>query len=161
MEESINMKKLAYLNRAFTLIELLVVMSIIGILVTMAVGSYRTTQMRGRDTVRKSDLKQISNALELYYADHGIYPDTSSITWESVFTDGKTVYFKVLPNDPLSPTYGYIYQVDSTNKKYKLFARIENSQDQNIDPLVPADIICGSEKSCNFAVTSANTNAAE
>lgn len=161
MEGNTSMKKLACVSRAFTLIELLVVMAIIGILVAIAVGSFRTTQMRGRDTVRKSDLKQISHSLELYYADYGRYPNNSDIIWGNQFTDDKTVYFKVLPNDPLSPSYEYIYQVDSSNQKYKLFARIENSQDQNIDPLVPVDIICGSGKPCNFAVTSANTNAAE
>lgn len=160
-------------KKAFTLVELLVVMSIIGVLASLAVGSFRTAQLRGRDTQRKSDLKQISNALELFYADHGRYPDAVSgrisgcsydpalgtgtaCTWgEGEFTDGKTVYFKVLPKDPLD-AYSYTYQTvsGSLNQKYQLFARLENTEDKDC-----LDDNCAQNP--NFAVTSANTNASE
>ncbi|AKM83449.1 MAG: pilin domain-containing protein, general secretion pathway protein G [Candidatus Woesebacteria bacterium GW2011_GWF1_31_35] len=172
MEGSTNMKK------AFTLVELLVVMAIIGVLAALAVGSFRTAQMRGRDAQRKSDLKQISNSLELFYADYGKYPSDvtgriagcpynpalstgTSCTWGiSEFSDSKTVYFKILPIDPTSPTTEYIYGlVNSSNQKYRLFARLENPKDQNIDSSIT--VICGSGKLCNFAVTSANTSVSE
>lgn len=149
-------------NKAFTLVELLVVMSIIGVLAALAVGSFRTAQMRGRDAERKSDLKQISHALELYYADYGSYPNT--ISFGSEFKDAKgTVYFKTLPNDP-SINYSYVYRPvpSSPTQKYQLFAYLENTED--IDKLDAAEIFvtsCGSGKNCNFAVTSSNTNATE
>ena len=56
-------------KKGFTLVELLIVMAIISILATLIVGGFRSSQMRGRDGARKSDLKQISNALELFYSD--------------------------------------------------------------------------------------------
>lgn len=159
--------------KGFTLVELLVVMSIIGVLAALAVGSFRTAQMRGRDATRKSDLKQISNALELFYADYNRYPSASggkisacsynpalgtgtTCDWGiDEITDGKTVYFKVLPADP-TESYTYTYEIiaGSNNQKYKLFARLENTEDQ--------DCIDGNcAQNPNFAVTSANTSAGE
>ncbi len=157
----------------FTLVELLVVMSIIGVLAALAVGSFRTAQMRGRDTTRKSDLKQISHSLELFYADYGRYPDAtggrisacdynpslgtgSACVWgEGEFSDGKTVYFKLLPRDPVdSQSYTYQIVAGSSNQKYKLFANLENSEDKDC-----LDENCA--QSPNFAVTSANTSATE
>ena len=138
---------------AFTLVELLVVMSIIGVLAAIGLTSFTTAQMRGRDVQRKSDLKQTANALELYYADYGSYPD--SITFGTQFTDGKTIYFKTLPIDPNSDrTYTYRIVPASSNQKFQLFARLENSQDQDC-----IDANCALNP--NFAITSANTNASE
>lgn len=139
----------------FTLVELLIVMSIIGILAAIGLGSFTTAQMRGRDAERKSDLKQISHALELYYSDHGKYPPTTLIVSGSEFTDGKTVYFKNIPSDPVSSqSYTYIVPDSPTNQKFKLFAKLENTQDKDC-----IDNNCAQNP--NFAVTSANTNASE
>jgi type II secretory pathway pseudopilin PulG len=115
-----------------------------------------TTQMKGRDAQRKADLKQVSNALELYFSDHGQYPN--SIAFGAEFTDSKTVYFKVLPTDP-SPNANYVYRLvpSSSNQKYQLFAKLENSQDQD---KITTTYSCGGAN-CNYAVTSANTSATE
>ncbi|NCN25789.1 prepilin-type N-terminal cleavage/methylation domain-containing protein, partial [Candidatus Falkowbacteria bacterium] len=61
--------------QAFTLIELLVVIVIIGVLATLATVAVSSARGRARDAKRVSDLKQISTALEMYYADYFSYPN--------------------------------------------------------------------------------------
>lgn len=171
-------------GKGFTLVELLVVMAILAILVSIALVSFRSSQARGRDAQRKSDLKQMASALELFYSDYGKYPDgatglieacsyNSSSDSGSVcswgvgeFSDGKTVYFKIVPKDP-SDAYSYLYRVvDSpSNQKFQLFARLENSQDKdcldNDCSNPPVIYTCGTGITCNFAVTSSNTSPTE
>ena len=141
--------------QAFTLIELLIAMAILGILATVGLGSFRIAQMRGRDTERKSDLKQIANALELYYSDYRKYPET--FTFSGEFTDSKTSYLKVVPNDPGGGTY--VYNVSAVGSKYQLFAYLENTDDNNINYEITA--ICEGGITCNFAITSPNTTPTE
>jgi len=171
------------LNTGFTLIELLIVMAIMGILATLLVGGFQTAQMRGRDSQRKSDLKQLSNSLELFYNDYGFYPADSSglivgcpylasgssiaCSWGAgQFTDNKTTYFKKMPSDP-SGAQIYFYRVvpGSGNKKYQVFAHLENPKDPgclNGDCANPGvSYACGSGRTCNFAITSANTGPTE
>jgi len=62
----------------FTLIEVLIVISIIGILSSLTLLGLGTFRASGRDVRRVTDLRQISNALELYYAKIGAYPSTAS-----------------------------------------------------------------------------------
>ena len=164
------------LKRGFTLVELLVVMSIIGVLASLGVGSFRSAQARGRDAQRKSDLKQISHSLELYYGDYGQYPaavstsliggcpstTSSSCAWGTgSFTDNKTVYFKVLPADPITQQ-NYYYRIvpASNNQKYQIFAYLEGTNDPDKMTGLPI-YSCGTGKNCNFAVTSANTDPTE
>jgi type II secretion system protein G len=153
----------------FTLVELLVVIAILGVLVTIGLTSFTSAQARGRDTKRKSDLKQIASALELYYNDYGSYPGgaaggliegcpsttTTPCPWgTSQFSDGKTTYFQVLPKDP-SKGYNYYYRKDASNLGFQLYAHLENTQDPDI---ISTSYPCGvTANSCNFAITSPNT----
>lgn len=165
------------MKKGFTLIELLVVMAILGVLVSIVAGNFRNTQLRGRDAQRKSDLKQMSEALELFYADYGKYPAESSgkiaacpynsgtqtgsaCDWGTdSMTDSNTIYFKTMPIDPSSDAdYRYRIVPGSNSQKYQLFGHLENTQDQD---LITTAYTCGSIGNCNFAITSANTNAAE
>lgn len=168
----------------FTLIELLVAMAILAILSTIAFGSFRSTQMRSRDAQRKSDLKQISNALEMFYNDKNRYPaamngnivgcsyntttpaNSTSCTWgESEFQDEATSYFKVLPTDPSG--FSYYYHTLNSNRSYQLFAHLENTEDRNCilgdctQPNTPTGLNCGGLGLCNFAIHSSDVAAVE
>lgn len=136
----------------FTLVELLVVISILGILATIGLVVFNSAQVRSRDTARKSDLRQIANALELFYTDYGYYPPVSgsggqimacpftslavntACTWGSgQLTDSKTVYLKTVPADPSSPKINYYYRTvsieTSPRQGFQLYAHLENSED--------------------------------
>lgn len=169
-------------KKGFTLVELLIVMAILSSLVALVAGGFRSSQIRGRDTQRKSDLKQIANALEFLFSDYGKYPDEAAgvikacpfdpsgatsidCAWGSgSLTDGKTVYLKKMPNDP-APGISYVYRVvpASNNQKYQIFAHLENTEDKDCIGLNcqdPTSYSCGT-KICNFAVTSSNTDYSE
>ena len=141
-------------KQGFTLIEIVVVMAIIAVLTSIIVGGFRTSQARGRDAQRKSDLKQISNALELYHSDYNRYP--AAIVFGSELTDGKTSYMKEVPEDPGGAAY--VYAVSLSGNKYQLFAYLENTEDKNIDATITAS--CGTA-TCNFSITSPNTTPTE
>lgn len=162
-------------NKAFTLIELLIVMAILGILATIGIGGLRTSQMRSRDAQRKSDVKQLAGALELYYSDHGRYPGATvdglvkgcpstsetACSWGSntSFEDGQTVFIRLIPEDPQGGNY--FYKVSNDFSKFQIFTHLENSKDKNcIDGncAIPSlsGVSCGDSLNCNYAVTSTN-----
>ena len=58
----------------FTLVELLVVISIIGILSSIVYASFGDARKSARDDIRKTDLKSLQLAVELYKAQNGSYP---------------------------------------------------------------------------------------
>ena len=61
-------------QRGFTLIELLVVIAIIGILASVVLASLNSARTKARDAARVATVRQVKSALELFYADNGIYP---------------------------------------------------------------------------------------
>lgn len=165
------------LSEGFTLIELLVVIAIIATLTGLVATNFVGTTQKARDARRKSDLVQIQRALELFYNDHGTYPDESAnkiagcgassnsvCNWGSAFQDGNgTVYMDTIPAERANG-YTYYYNVDTAGGKlrYQLFAYLENANDPVLDRTGDgvADSYtqsCGAS-SCNYAAYSANTN---
>lgn len=178
------MKKLLNNNLGFTLVELLVVMAIMGILAVITLANFSTSQAKGRDAQRKSDLKQVSIALEAYYADHGAYPvgtagkimacddsggDCTTASYPTAcnwtgtasrqFCDqSNTVYMKELPNDPTSSRQ--YYYVSEDGKSYGLYAGFENLND--IDCLSKTGSVCNTIASSGdldfvYGISSSNT----
>jgi general secretion pathway protein G len=136
----------------FTLIELLVVVSLIGVLATLVLANLNAARQRGRDSQRKSDLRNIQTALRLYYNDYDKYPanmagniagcgasGTSICIWGDPFESGIQTYMSTLPDDPL-PNISYNYlQIDADN--YTLTACLENPSDEKGQ----ASVTCATE----------------
>lgn len=64
-------------REAFTLIELLIVVAIIGILAAIAVPNFLNAQMRAKVARCVSDLKALSNSMEMYRIDYNTYINES------------------------------------------------------------------------------------
>ncbi len=99
--------------QGFTLIELLVVVAIISLLSSVVLASLNSARIKARDTKRMTDLRQIKNALELYYNSNGYYPQSGCgwdcngysysfhSSWSTLATD-LAPYISNLPVDPLN-----------------------------------------------------------
>jgi prepilin-type N-terminal cleavage/methylation domain-containing protein len=61
-------------NIGFTLIELLIVVAIIAILAAIAIPNFLAAQIRAKVTKSKSEMRNITTALEAYYTDNNQYP---------------------------------------------------------------------------------------
>lgn len=114
-------------NKGFTLIELLVVVAIIGLLATMVAVSLTSARSRARDSRRVSDIRQVENALELYFAAFQEYPRN----W-NVLLQGQLGYLnlKNIPVDPSGISYCYAYGTQTTSNKvlyYHIGAKLENA----------------------------------
>lgn len=96
---------------AFTLIELLVAIAIISILITLGFTSFSTAQRKARDAKRKSDIRDIKNALEQYYSVCGFqYPYPNGNSYDPIICslpDGNTM--NILATMPLDPRSGNPY----------------------------------------------------
>jgi len=79
----------------FTLVELLVVISLISILAAMALVNYRNGVVRSQESVLKTDLFRMRDAIDQYYADKGKYP----ASLDALVSDG---YMRAVPEDPIT-----------------------------------------------------------
>ena len=79
----------------FTLIELLIVVSLIVILATLSMVTYRNSVQRGREAVLKEDLFRMRDAIDQHYADKGKYPDSL----DALVSAG---YLRSVPVDPMT-----------------------------------------------------------
>jgi general secretion pathway protein G len=79
----------------WTLIELLVVISLIMILSSVALASYRNSITHAKEAALRSDLMLMRDAIDQYYADKGKYPESlDALVSES--------YLRTVPKDPFT-----------------------------------------------------------
>ena len=109
----------------FTLIELLVVTTIIIILSTIGLVSYRTTGKNARDSKRRADLETVRQALVLYRSDVGTYP---SGTYDNITAtlNGAGYLSLPIPRDPRYPDRVYSYSGGGAT--FTLTVTLENDE---------------------------------
>ena len=91
--------------RGFTLIELMIVISIILILIGIAAGMYQRSVVRARETVLKSDLKVMRDAIDHYTLDKEAAPQSLED-----LTNPQSQYLREIPVDPM--THSKDWQVE-------------------------------------------------
>lgn len=137
-----------FLNLGFTLVELMVVISIIGILSAIVYANFSDSKKMARDQIRKTDLKDLQIAIQLYKAQNGTYPlacaNQDAEVWSGNVNSGGSIcansndgfimglvpdYIAKLPVDPYTISgsgCGYIYTTTgggaSPGLNYKLMA---------------------------------------
>lgn len=73
----------ALARRAFTLIEILVVIAIIAILAGLILGTSGYVQEKAGNSRAEAEIKALSNAIEAYKLDNGVYPQQPNGTLAS------------------------------------------------------------------------------
>lgn len=119
------------MKKGFTLIELLIVVAIIGLLASVVLVGLGGFRARGRDARRIADLREVQNALELYYTKNNAYPAVSGAgsSWASLKTSltGAGIGVTSISSDPLGGTRTYQYSVSGNVQNYVLRADLEDS----------------------------------
>jgi len=156
-------------KKGFTLIELLIVIMLLGFLSIMGFSLFQGSQKRSRDIRRKTDLRQVAKALEMYANDYGYPlaesekikgcgtptttpPAITACSWGSIWnvTIGTTpvVYMQKLPTDPGSGSYCY----QMIGSGYKLFAILESDDADKIS----LPVSCNGQTIYNYVLRSSN-----
>ena len=89
-------------NSGFTLLELIVAVTILAMLAIMGMMAFQGVFGRARDGKAVTDVKAISDALELYYTFNGNYPETTELKTELIDNaDSPKQFIKsgILPTD--------------------------------------------------------------
>lgn len=111
-------------KKGFTLIELLVVVAVIGILASVILIGLGGFRGRGRDARRIGDLRQVQNALELYFNTNNQYPNTNNWSTLTSILQGAGIGVTQVPNDPSGSNYFYGTNPPGLNS-YVLGAKLE------------------------------------
>lgn len=125
-------------EKGFTLIELLVTIAVIGLIAGIVVVSVGSVRDKARDTRRKTDLDQLSKALEIYYSDNDQYPTTGG-NWtilngvdDSLTKKLVPKYIEMMPQDPKGTNQlPFVYKYASDGKHFALDCAVENNSDKD------------------------------
>ena len=110
-------------------IEILVPVTIIGIVATGATTIYTSAQQKARDSIRQTDLLSIKSAVETYYGENGMYPNSPDF----LVSEG---YLPSIPRNPKGEEYVYTVFADPKNgienQCYILSTTFENQDNQEL-----------------------------
>lgn len=103
----------------FTLIELLVVLTILTLLLSLVTPKYFNNVDRAKETALKQDLQTMRIAIDQYFGDHGVYPDSLESLVEQSYIDKIAVdpitesadTWLITPPEP--PLEGEVYEINS------------------------------------------------
>lgn len=103
-----------YKQKAFTLIELMLVLAIIGLLASVILLALTQTRIKGRDSKRVQDVKNLIKGMELYFSENNTYPKYGTADTAYLLSTALTGavpplapnYTASIPQDPLTGTAG-------------------------------------------------------
>lgn len=110
--------------RGFSLVELLVVVALIALVATIITIGLNQVSVKGRDARRVEDLKELHNALQLYFDANSNYPTTLSGL--------APTYLPVVPRDPIGQV-AYPYDQTSGGASFHLGANLEQEDSQMLN----------------------------
>jgi general secretion pathway protein G len=126
-------------RRAFTLVEIMIVVAIIGLLASLAIPSFLSARERARQNRANSDLRVLSEAVDMLHLDTGLWPGginagiarsgNDNETWDlsapeagllandGRFPNWQGPYVKRIESDPWGSNYFFDqdYDVNGTN----------------------------------------------
>lgn len=126
------------------------------------------SQMKARDSQRKSDVELVARALERYYIDYKEYPmateggrlvacgerGLTTCNWgskDSIKDYDNVEYLSGLANDPFAyKGQKYIYTTDAKRQNFKIFVSLEYKNDKGIRKDLTEE--CGNGIQCNWYV---------
>ena len=142
------MAKNKKLISGFTIVELLIVIVIIGILAAITIVSYTGIAKRAIEATLKSDLANASKKLQLYYADHGIYPQDLDVNGCPTIPLDDNYCIKSSSNNILdyiatAPYSDYTLTAEKGDSKYKILGSNTVPVKMNTIPITAITDITG------------------
>jgi type II secretory pathway pseudopilin PulG len=151
--------------KSFSKQEIISLIFIFLILIGVSWPNFALSLRRSRDQVRRDDLGNIQAAIDVYYADYGMFPastDDGKIVacqngpcnwgidiWRNLTPGVDKVYMRVLAGDPnMSKGASYVYFSDGS--RYQLFGALEGIDEPAYDAKLAArNVMCGNQV-CNM-----------